>query len=119
MRSLAQKLELRTYANDKLVTFQMTTSAGIAVDSVVGVPLPIIFRYYHLGRAYDLHQLKNLHPTGTVSLDYIALQLLIGELEQVAALVADPVIQAYNATLLPILKSGLTDKTSRLFIKPP
>ena len=83
------------------------------------MPLRIIFRDYHLGRTYDLHQLKNLHPTGTVSLDNIALQLLIEELEQVAALVADPVIHAYNATLLPVLKSGRTDKSSKLVIQAP
>ncbi len=119
MRALGKKLELQTYANDRVVAFSIETqpAAPEQAEASIPIPLPIVFRIYHIGRAYDLHQLKNLHPTGSVALDYIAMQLLASELEQVNDLVDDPVLHHYNGLLLTQLKSARTDTGSRLIVR--
>lgn len=117
MRALSKKLDLATYARDKLVDFRIVSTSETDNEAMVSIPVPILYRYYHIGRAYDLRQLKNLQPTGSVSLDYVALQLLRMELEQVGDLVIDPVIHAYNAQLLPLLESARADTAARLVMQ--
>lgn len=121
MRSLGRKLELATYANDKVATFKLESILGELgnVDGQVAVPVPIMFRYYHLGRAYDLHQLKNLHPTGTLSIDFTSTQLLIAELEQLSELVSDPVLRHYTNQLVPYLSSARGNTKDKLTVRCP
>ena len=64
-------------------------------------------------------QLKNLHPTGLAALDFIAVQLLIQELEQVAQLVDDPVLHHYSGQLVPYLKANRDDTKDTLVLHAP
>jgi hypothetical protein len=116
MRELSRKLDLATYAKDTTVRFKWASidlAAGLA-DSQVRVPLPIAYRLYHLGRAYDLHQLKNLHPDRSTDLSFIEVQLLILELKQVVSIVADPVIAHYAQVLIPYLARQRSETKDRL-----
>ena len=119
IRALGRKLELATYENDLKVDFTINSHIEPAVgnESPVSVPLPLMYRYYHIGRAYDLHQLKNLHPTGVSSLDFLSMQLLIQELEQIAELINDPVLHHYSALLVAYLVSARSDTKSKLLIR--
>ena len=119
IRALGKKLELATYQNDKQVVFAINSQIDLAVggESSVSVPLPLMYRYYHIGRAYDLHQLKNLHPTGASSVDFLSMQLLIQELQQVAELIDDPVLHHYSARLVAYLVSARSDTKSKLLIR--
>lgn len=117
MRALSKKLDLATYARDKLVDFRIVCGGEVSDETMVSVPVPILYRYYHIGRAYDFHQIKNLQPTGSVSLDFVASQMLCAELEQVGELVNDPVIHAYNAKLLSLLKTARTNTAARLVMQ--
>jgi len=119
MRALGKKLELATYANDKLFIFRLASKSMTTEhpEEIVTVPIPIMYRYYHVGRAYDLHQLKNLRPTGDTSIDFISIQLLIQELEQISELIDDPVLHHYSGLLIPYLKSVRSDTKDRLILK--
>mgnify|MGYP001273024993 CR=1 FL=1 len=121
MRSLGKKLEIATYAHDKVVTFRLTSRANEHgnADSYVAVPLPIMFRYYHLGRAYDLHQLKNLHPAEAHTIDFTSIQLLALELEQVSELVGDPVIRHYGNRLVSYLAAAREATKDNLTVFSP
>lgn len=116
MRSLGKKLELATYARDKLFMFRLASKLGTADQpgEAVCIPIPIMYRYLHIGRAYDLHQLKNLHPDHSGSVYFVEMQLLILELEQVSELVDDTVLQHYGNLLVTYLKSARTDTKDRL-----
>ena len=102
MRSLGRKLELATYAHDKVATFKLASKALVPEAATVSVPVPIMYRFYHVGRAYDLNQLKNLQPSGNAAVDFISIQLLIQELEQVSELIDDPVLRHYGEYSSPI-----------------
>lgn len=121
MRSLGKKLDLATYAKDTVGVFRLAgLSPGQWVsDDTVQVPIPVLYRLYHLGRAYDLHQLKNLHPAAGVVLDFVSIQLLIQELEQVADLVADPVLRHYTGLLIPYLTATRSETKWRLVVSVP
>lgn len=121
MRALGKKLEIKTYANDKMVTFRVESRVAIPgePEASISVPLPIVFRLYHIGRAYDLHQIKNLHPTGSVAFDFISQQLLTQELEQVAELIDDPVLHHFCDLLVPYLKAARADTASMLIVRIP
>lgn len=119
MRALGKKLELATYANDKPFIFKFASKSMSTEhpEEVVTIPIPIMYRYYHIGRAYDLHQLKNLQPTGDTSIDFISAQLLIQELEQIMELIDDPVLQHYSGLLILYLKGARSDTKDRLILK--
>ena len=78
-----------------------------------------MYRYYHLGRAYDLHQLKNLQPTSSVSMDFLSIQLLVQELEQITEIINDPVLHHYNSLLVPYLKAARENTKDRLILNAP
>jgi hypothetical protein len=117
MRALHKKMDLQTYAHDKTVsfTFKSPDSASTSSLAPVLVPVPIMYRYYHLGRAYDLNQLKQFQPTGRTVVSFVPLQLLIQELEQVAEFVDDPVIQHYSQCLATAFKK-MRNNTSALLL---
>ena len=121
MRALHKKLDLQTYAHDKVVsfTFKSPTVGPTGTLEPVLVPVPIMYRFYHLGRAYDLNQLKQLQPTGHSVVSFVPLQLLIQELEQVAEFVADPVVQHYSQCLVAAFKIMRNDTSTVLHINAP
>lgn len=115
MRSLGKKLELGTYANDKLFTFRLASNSEKPAE-LVAIPVPIMYRYYHIGRAYDLHQLKNLQPTASTVLDFISMQLFMQELEQVTELIDDPVLHYYSNLLIQYLMPTRQNTKDRLIL---
>lgn len=115
MRPLHKKLDLATYERGKFVTFKLTGEL-IPSDKGVAVPFPIMFRYYHIGRAYDLHQLKNLSPLHCFALDLISMQLLASELEAVRRLINDPVLTHFSDKLVAYIKSLGVDAKSRMIL---
>lgn len=121
MRPLDRKLQLTTYANDKMTVFKYTSSQSEPAGSerAVLVPLPIVYRLYHLGRAYDLHQLKNLHPSGSIVLEFVAIQLLVQELEQITDILADPVLRHYSSQLVALLVAKRSDTKGHLLVLSP
>jgi hypothetical protein len=121
IRALHRKLDLSTYAHDKTVAFTLrsATSTEQAQLESIHVPVPIVYRFYHLGRAYDLNQLKQLQPTGNSSVSFVPLQLLVQELEQVAQFVNDPVIQHYSNLLTQSFKKARHDTSCMLHVCAP
>lgn len=121
MRALHKKLDLGTYAHDKMVTFTFKSEATTErqQSEPIQVPVPIMYRFYHLGRAYDLNQLKQLQPTGRSVVSFVPLQLLIQELEQVAQFVNDPVVQHYSDLLVQSFKQTRHDTDSMLHVSAP
>jgi len=121
IRALHKKLDLQTYAHDKVVSFTFKSPAADSNGALepVLVPVPIMHRFYHLGRAYDLGQLKQFQPSGQTAVSFVPLQLLIQELEQVAEFVADPVIQHYCQRLVAAFKVVRTDTSAMLHIYAP
>ena len=119
MRALGKKLELKTYQNDDVVQFTHTGKHKSCAEEQMLVPVPVMYRYYHIGRAYDLAQLKNLHPgSGTkLSIDYVSVQALIQELEQVSELVNDPVLQHYGEALGRYLGEFRTQTSAWLVVR--
>jgi hypothetical protein len=117
MKPLSRKLELATYAHDKVVTFRFIRPSTNETQphNEVLVPVPLMYRLYHLGRAYDLHQLIALQPKGKSVIDFVSLQFLISELEQLTVLLNDPVIHHYAAELLSIFK-GARQETKDMVI---
>lgn len=115
MRALHQKLDLATYARDKIIRFKLNVHPD-PNDEGISVPIPIMFRFYHIGRAYDLHQLKNFIPTGSSSVDFISMRLLMEEIGALSELIDDPVLKYYGDQLIDYLGSTFVDTKSRLIV---
>lgn len=75
-----------------------------------------MYRFYHIGRAYDLHQLKNFNPTGASAVDFISMKLLVAELEALRELINDPVLKHYGEQLTDYIGGSSVDTKSRLTI---
>lgn len=107
VKSLNDALKLETYALHRCVKFSVDSGSGSmgSGSDVVAVPIAIVHRLHHLGRAFDGQVVKHLVPQGMLRIGFIDTQRLIGELELVAEAVADPVTQHYLAKLLPLLRT--------------
>lgn len=114
-------LDLGTYAQDNTVSFtcRLAVSSEHQSPEPIHVPVPIMYRFYHLGRAYDLNQLKQLQPTGNSLVSFIPAQLLVQELEQVAILVNDPVIRHYSTLLVQFLNQNRNETGSVIHVTAP
>lgn len=115
MRALRQKLDLETYAKDKVIRFKLNFHPD-QNDEGISIPIPIMYRFYHVGRAYDLHQLKNFIPTGTSAVDFISMRLLTAEIQAVRELISDPVLKYYGDLLVSYIEASSTDTKSRLIV---
>ena len=115
MRALHQKLDLATYSRDKVIRFKLSTHLDPDEEGI-SIPVPIMYRFYHLGRAYDLHQLKNFIPTGISAIDFISMQLLIAEIEALQELIGDPVLKHYGDQLVAYMSGTSADTKSRLIV---
>lgn len=113
MRALHQKLNLATYAKDKVTRFRLNPGLDFN-DEGVSIPVPIMYRFYHLARAYDLPQLRNFSPTGTVAVDFIAMRFMITEIQALQELIDDPVVQFYGDQLTTYMSHTSVDAKSRL-----
>jgi hypothetical protein len=112
MRALHKKLDLATYAHDKMARFKL--SGRPDSEEGVSVPIPIMYRYYHIGRAYDLHQLKNFSPNGCSTLDFISMKLLVSELGALKELVNDVVLDYYSDQLVHYINGPCIETKSRI-----
>jgi hypothetical protein len=81
------------------------SDTGPASRDEVAVPIAIVYRLHHLGRAFDGQAVKHLLPEGMFRIGFIDTQRLISELELVSTAVSDPVSQHYLAKLLPLLRT--------------
>ena len=67
------------------------------------VPIGIVYRLHFLGRAYNFSAVKLIEPQGKSFLGYKTCQQLVVELEQLLALIKDPVIEHYTRKLINFL----------------
>lgn len=115
MRALSRKLDIATYEMDKVTRFKLDILADPQGEGI-SVPIPIMYRFYHLGRAYDLHQLKNFIPTGSSAVDFISMKLLAAEIEGLLAVIDDPVLKHYGDQLVQYVGGTLVNSKSRLIV---
>lgn len=111
-RPLNKKLSPETYAHDDVVTFRVGKTASPESQALgpVVVPVPLMYRLYHLARAYDLRRIVPLHPTsGTVLIPYKDAASLGLELELLLDIVDDPAIGQYVGQLLELIANTRSD----------
>ncbi|MCP5347251.1 MAG: hypothetical protein R3F41_17020 [Gammaproteobacteria bacterium] len=108
-KPLSKVLDLETYTNQDRVRFIVESGNGDVepISDAVEIPISIVHRLYHLGRAFDAQVVKLIDPTASFRLDFFKLQSLVSELELVLKIVNDPVTQHYLGMLLPELKKGI------------
>jgi hypothetical protein len=111
-------LDIETYSRDRKILFRFSGTREPRKDIAEGVevPIAIVYRLFHLGRAYDFQAVKFFQPQGSSLIDYVRLQLLVLELETIAKIVNDPVVQHYLGVLLPFIKANRTDTKSGLLM---
>ena len=53
-------LDIGSYAGDRKVAFRLVGGGRLsgALAATVEIPLPIVYRLYHLGRAYDFQTIS-------------------------------------------------------------
>jgi hypothetical protein len=114
VKPLNDALKIETYALHKSVKFSvdMASDTKHAPAQEVAVPIAIVHRLHHLGRAFDGQAVKHLLPQGMFRIGFIDTQRLISELELVATAVSDPVTQHYLAKLLPLLRTTSASPSS-------
>ncbi len=106
-RSLARIYDLRQYALSKRVMFNFgVLGRDEKDDEALHVPIGIVYRLHFLGRAYSFSAVKLIEPQGRSYLGYKTCQQLIVELEQLRALIKDPVIDHYTRKLVNFLISN-------------
>jgi hypothetical protein len=118
VKPIEKILDIDSYRNDRKVIFRIVgpdQQPRDANDSVE-VPISIVYRLFHLGRAYDFQTIKLIQPGGMTRIDYLHLPLLTLEFEQIFHLVNDPVARHYLQTLLPLLKSKRHDTKTALVV---
>ena len=101
-----------TYAHDDVVTFRVGKAASPESQALspVTVPAPLMYRLYHLARAYDLRSIIPLHPTsGTVLIPYVCVQTLGLELELLSSIIDDPAIDQCVTQLLELISNTRND----------
>ncbi|MFC0677535.1 hypothetical protein ACFFGH_06680 [Lysobacter korlensis] len=119
-RPLQQKLEPDTYAHDKLVYVRVSLPRGDApIEHVTHVPLPLMFRLYHLGRAYDLPRIAAMHPRGSFYVDFISLQTLLLELQLLTSVISDPALLPHIEALAGMIELTAGDSGATMFVKVP
>lgn len=117
-RSLARIYDLRQYALTKRVLFNFGVLGQDERDSeALHIPIGIVYRLHFLGRAYDFSTVKLIEPQGRSYLGYRTCQQLIVELEQLRALLRDPVIEHYTRKLINFLISKRGEPEHGLLVR--
>jgi len=122
IKPLNDALSLQTYAEQSRVKFRLVPESAPLQSGTpeVEVPVAIVYRLHHLGRAYDGQAVKLLLPQGSFQIGFVQLQRLISELDLVAQVVtADPVSQHYLAQLLPLLRQSSSHPSHVLKVISP
>lgn len=89
----------------------------VSDEDAVHIPIGIVYRLYFLGRAYNFSAIKLVEPKGQSYLGYDTCQQLIVELEQLQALVKDPVAEHYVRKLTKYLISSRADPDQGLLVR--
>ena len=117
-KSLAKIYDLRQYALSKRVTFNFgILGKDDKEEQGVQIPIGIVYRLHFLGRAYNFSAVKLIEPQGKSYLGYRTCQQLIVELEQLRALIKDPVIEHYTRKLINFLIANRADPDLGLMVK--
>ena len=117
-RSLAKIYDLRQYALTKRVLFNFGMLGQDENDAeALHIPIGIVYRLHFLGRAYNFSAVKLIEPQGRSFLGYKTCQQLIVELEQLRALLKDPVIEHYTRKLVNFLVSNRDEPEHGLMVR--
>ena len=117
-RSLAKIYDLRQYALTKRVLFNFGVLGRDEKDEeALHIPIGIVYRLHFLGRAYNFSAVKLIEPQGRSYLGYKTCQQLIVELEQLRALLKDPVIEHYTRKLVNYLISKRGEPEHGLMVR--
>ncbi|GGB14883.1 hypothetical protein [Agarivorans gilvus] len=101
VKAWKDKLNLETYQGSSCSTLQVVDSQSRELlGAEVSIPVQIMYRLYHLGRAYDFHTMKLLRPDGKSILDWTHIQQLRAEIECLSDIVVDPVVAHFVSILL-------------------
>jgi hypothetical protein len=120
VKAWKNKLNLDSYKESQTSILQVVGDVNcMRVGEKISIPVPIMYRFYHLGRAYDFQAMKLFRPEGKILIDWIHLQQICGELEYLSEIVIDPVITHFTALLLPVLQSFRTEKGAKMVIVSP
>ena len=120
IKAWKNRLSLSSYEQSPLSTLQVIDSKNRElIGDSISIPVPIMYRMYHLGRAYDFQTMKLLIPDGKKILDWHNLQQLITEIECLSDVVIDPVISHYSSQLLAPLKETITRTNCGLVYASP
>ena len=113
-------LELSKYekADKTLIQFVDNTQRE-KIGEPIEIPIPIMYRLYHLGRAYDFQTMKLLRPNSEMVLDRINILELYAEINFLEQVIKDPIITHFIDVLMPILKSVKDIKGAGMVVITP
>ena len=113
-------LDLQTYEKaDKAVIQLIDNLKREKIGDQIEIPVPIMYRLYHLGRAYDFQTMKLFRPQGKMILDWMNLQQLSSEIEFFNKVIKDPIISHFMEILTPLLNSLRETKGAGMVIVAP
>ena len=121
VKPIDQILDITAYAHETKVTFRMTRTDQTQDNAQTGgieVPISIVYRLFHLGRAYDFQTIKFLSPTALTRVEYVHLPTLALEFERIFEIVNDPVARHYLQLLLGLLKNNRENTKTALLMVP-
>ena len=117
VKARSKVLDVATYENGLVSNLQLVDNATRKkLCEEIKIPLAIMFRLYHLGRAYDFQSLKLFRPDGSNILDYSTIQNLCAELELLRNIVTDPVIEHYTNVLIPAIQDTKSKPRASLIL---
>jgi hypothetical protein len=121
VKPIDQILDINAYAHETKVTFRMVRTEQTQHNDQsygVEVPISIVYRLFHLGRAYDFQTVKFLSPSALTRVEYVHLSTLALEFERIFEIVNDPVARHYLQLLLDLLKNNRQNTKTALLIVP-
>ena len=120
IKAWKNRLTLSAYESAPLSTLQIIDNKSRElVGEPISIPVPIMYRMYHLGRAYDFQTMKVLMPDGKKVFDWHNLQQLKTEIENLGDVVIDPVISHYSNQLLASLNETVSRTSCGLVYVSP
>lgn len=113
-------LELETYeTSQKSVVQFIDNIRREIIGNAVEIPVPIMYRFYYLGRAYDFQTMKLLKPNGKIILDRVQSLKIGSELELFSLIIKDPIIEHFLKALLPLFETTKEIKGTSIVVVSP
>jgi hypothetical protein len=117
-KSLAKIFDLRHYALTKRVMFNIgELGKDVSDEDALHIPIGIVYRLYFLGRAYNFPAIKLIEPQGRSYVGYNTCQQLIVELDQMRAMISDPVAEHYVKKLINYLIRNRDETDKGLLVR--